>query len=107
MAVNNELMNIVEIIKQAIPAEQIYLFGSQAYGHANDSSDFDLFVVIPDGDIPPLDATILARRALSRIRRNTPVDIIADCRSRFDDRKQLNTLERKVFTDGALIYERT
>ena len=53
MEFNQEIINITEAIKQAIPAERIYLFGSHAYGKPNPNSDYDFFVVIPDGGIRP------------------------------------------------------
>ena len=106
MAVNQEILKITEAIKQAIPAERIYLFGSYAYGTPNESSDYDFFVVIPDGGIKPLDAMIEAKQSIRTINRKMPVDILADYKSRFDDRKRLNTLERKIARDGVMLYER-
>jgi predicted nucleotidyltransferase len=32
MAVNQEILNMVDIIKEAVPTDRIYLFGSYAYG---------------------------------------------------------------------------
>ena len=92
MAVNQEILNITEAIKQAVPAEMIYLFGSYAYGTPNADSDYDFFVVIPDGGIKPIDAMIQSQRALREFKRRMPVDVLADYKSRFDDRKVLNTL---------------
>jgi predicted nucleotidyltransferase len=106
MAVNQEILNITEAIKEAVPAERIYLFGSYAYGTPGENSDYDFFVVIPDGGLRPIDAAQQARRALSKIDRTTPVDILADLKSKFDDRKQYNTLERKIFREGVILYER-
>ena len=106
MALSQEIINITEAIKQAVPAERIYLFGSHAYGSPNDDSDYDFFVVIPDGGLRPLEAAQKARRALSAIDRKTPVDILADYQSRFEKRKHLNTLERKVWNEGMVVYER-
>jgi len=104
--VNQEILNITEVIKQAVPAEKIYLFGSYAYGEPNEDSDYDFFLVIPDGNMRPLDAMQQARRSLSQLERTTPVDILADYRSRFDQRKEMNSLERKVANQGMVLYER-
>ena len=106
MAINQEILNITEAIKQAVPTERIYLFGSYAYGTPNADSDYDFFVVIPDGVLRPIDAMKQARRSLSQFDRKTPVDILADYRSRFDQRKQMNTLERKIANEGVVLYER-
>ena len=106
MAINQEILNITEAIKSAVPAERIYLFGSYAYGTPDENSDYDFFVVIPDGSLRPLDAMKQARRSLRTLDRKTPVDILADYKSRFDDRKNFNTLERKVANEGMVLYER-
>ena len=104
MAVNQEILNITEAIKSAVPAERIYLFGSYAYGIPDANSDYDFFVVIPDGSMRPLDAMKQARSSLRTLDRKTPVDILADYKSRFDDRKQYNTLERKIANEGMVLY---
>jgi len=100
-----EINKIAELIREAIPVESIYLFGSHAYGQPNEDSDYDFFVVIPDGSMRALDANICARKALSKLPdRQTPIDILADYSSRFHERKQFNTLERKVFNEGVVLY---
>ena len=106
MELNQEIMNIVNAIKSAISVEQIYLFGSFANESSKESSDYDFFVLLPDDGLRPLEAALIARRALSGVNRRTPVDILTDYRSRFDERKQLNTLERRVWNEGVLLYER-
>ena len=106
MANNQEMNNIVEAIKQAVPTEKIYLFGSHAYGTPNEDSDYDFFMILPDDGMLPLEAMKQARRALARVDRKTPVDILADYNSRFNERSYLNTLERKVANEGMLLYER-
>ena len=80
------------------------MFGSYAYGTPRKDSDFDFFIVLPDrGDSPKIAAT-KARRALAHMKRRTPVDILANTRSRFNELKELPTLERKVSRDGVLLY---
>jgi predicted nucleotidyltransferase len=106
VAVNEEILRITEAIKAAVTAERIYLFGSYAYGTPSDSSDYDFFVVIPDDSIKPLDAMIQARRSMRGVDRKTSVDILADYKSRFDERKRYNTLERKIANEGLVLYER-
>ena len=105
MRINQEILDITEAIKRAVPAERIYLFGSHAYGTPNEDSDYDFFVLLPDDGIKPLDAAQSAHRALIRVNQRTPVDILADYRSRFEDRKKLNTLERKIAREGVVLYE--
>jgi predicted nucleotidyltransferase len=104
---NQEIVEISEAIKSAVQAERIYLFGSHANGKPNKDSDFDFFIVIPDKGVKPLEAMRQARFALIPLNRKTSVDILADYQSRFDIRSKLNTLERKIVSEGVLLYERT
>ena len=106
MVLNNEITIITEAIKSAIPVERIYLFGSYANGKPSQESDYDFFVLIPDGELKPLDAMREARYSLIPLNRKTPVDIIADYKSRFEQRSKLNTLERKIANEGMILYER-
>ena len=106
MEVNQEIMNIADAIKQEVPVERIYLFGSHSSGIANEDSDYDFFILVPDDGMRPLEAAFKARRVLSKIKRKTPIDILTDYRSRFEERRKLNTLERKVWNEGVVLYER-
>ena len=58
------LEKLTGIISRTVTVEQVYLFGSYAYGTPNEDSDLDLYVVIPDGTIPPAEAVKRIRRAL-------------------------------------------
>ena len=107
MVMTDEIMQITNAIVEAIPAETIYLFGSYARGTPNEDSDYDFFVVIPDDSMMPLEAAQKARRSLSKIKYRTPVDILADYRSSFEERRNFNTLERKIAREGVVLYERT
>ena len=107
MIEDHEIMVIAEAIKSAIPVERIYLFGSHANGNPTEGSDYDFFVLIPDDGIKPLDAMREARYSLIPLNRKTPVDILADYKSRFEQRSGLNTLERTIANEGVLLYERT
>jgi predicted nucleotidyltransferase len=106
MEINQEILNITEAIKAAVHVEQIYLFGSYAYGSPGENSDYDFYILIPDGSLRPIDAASTARRSLSQLDRKTPVDILADYRGRFEDSKKFNALEKKVFLQGVVLYER-
>jgi predicted nucleotidyltransferase len=46
---NGEIKEIVDTILNAVPALEIYLLGSFANGTAKEDSDYDFYVVIPDG----------------------------------------------------------
>ena len=75
--VQAELEKLKELIINAMPVEQIYLFGSYAYGKPHKDSDLDLYVVLKD-DIPmrDLDAGLQIRMAIAR-KKSIPVDFMA------------------------------
>jgi predicted nucleotidyltransferase len=106
MELSQEIISITNAIRNEIPAERIYLFGSHAKGSSGETSDYDFYVLIPDGSMRPLNAAMRAQRALSAIECKTPVDVIADYQSRFDERRLLNTFERTVWNEGVVLYER-
>ena len=103
-AVQAELDKLKELIVNAIPVEQIYLFGSYAYGKPHKDSDLDLYVVLKDGlPMRDLDAGLQIRFAIAR-KKSMPVDIIAKNKNDFLNRLDDITLERKVSRDGIRIY---
>ena len=103
-AVQAELDKLKELIINAIPVEQIYLFGSYAYGTPHKDSDLDLYVVLKD-DFPlrDLDAGLQIRIAIDR-KKSMPVDIVAKKKKDFVNRLDDITLERIVHRDGVRIY---
>jgi len=106
MTMKQEILDITEVIKQAVPVEKIYLFGSFANGVPREDSDYDFFMIIPDDGPRPLEAIQKARKSLSKINRQTAVDILADYHSRFNDRRHFNTLELKIANEGVVLYEK-
>jgi predicted nucleotidyltransferase len=99
-----ELDKLKELIINAIPVEQIYLFGSYAYGTPHEYSDLDLYVVLKDDvEIREFDAVI---KILSVIRnvKTKPVDIIANKKSKYIWLTTGPTMERKIAREGIKIY---
>jgi predicted nucleotidyltransferase len=104
-AVRAELDTLTKIIVKTVPVEQIYLFGSYAYGTPHKDSDLDLYVVLKD------DAPMRAVEAMDSIRlamynsQNKPIDLLVLKQNRFLDRKDgLTTIERIVAKEGVKIY---
>ena len=76
-AIKAELDKLTELIINSIPVEQIYLFGSYAYGKPHMYSDLDLYVVLKDEvAMRDLDAGLQIRMAIAR-KKSMPVDIVA------------------------------
>ena len=103
-AIQAEIDKLKELIINAIPVEEIYLFGSYAYGVPKKNSDLDLYVVLKDEvTMRDLDAGLQIRFAIAR-KKSMPVDIVAKKKSDFVSRLDDFTLERKVTRDGIRIY---
>jgi len=103
-AVQAEVDKLKEIIVNAIPVEQIYLFGSYAYGTPRRDSDLDFYVVLKDEvQMRDLDAGLQIRLAIVP-EMEMPVDIVAKKKKDFINRLNDFTLERKVSRDGIRIY---
>ena len=102
MEISPEIRRIADTIRQAVPVEKIYLFGSHAYGTPHKDSDYDFFLVVPDGGMRPIEAMQEAQLAVAKSMRwrTTPIDILATTRSSFDEMKNLITLERVVDRKG-------
>ena len=98
-----QLESIKQKILSKIMPEAIYLFGSYAYGTPSPDSDLDLYIVIPDSSVRPLEAAQIINNAIYDDLRK-PVDILVGKVSDFNRRKNLPTLERMVAAKGMLLY---
>ena len=102
--VQKEVDKLKELIINAIPVEQIYLFGSYAYGTPHKDSDLDFYVVLKDDvQMRDLDAGLQIKYAIGRSQ-NMAVDIVAKKKKYFLSRNYNFTLEQKVLRDGVNIY---
>ena len=99
-----ELDKLKDLIINAVPVEQIYVFGSYAYGTPHKDSDLDLYVVIKD-DVPmrDLDASVEIMNAIG-CNKTMPVDIITTKKSRYLRLVTGPTIERKIAREGIKIY---
>jgi predicted nucleotidyltransferase len=103
MQPNDEIKEIQNIILSAVPVLQIYLFGSHAKGTQRTDSDYDIYVVVPDDSIRPLDATRKISKAL-RSARKRPIDMLVGSESKFNRYKNLYSIEKEVVTTGVKLY---
>jgi len=103
-AIQAEVDKLKGLIINAIPVEQIYLFGSHAYGTPHKDSDLDFYVVLKDEvQMRDLDAGLQIRLAIVP-EMNMPFDIVAKKKRDFISRLDDFTLERKISRDGIRIY---
>jgi predicted nucleotidyltransferase len=103
-ALNTELNTLKEIIIRAVPVEQIWLFGSYAYGTPHKDSDLDLYVILNDNvQMRLIDAAVKIRIAIGR-KKTMPVDVITNTLGKYMERAEYPTLERTIARKGIKIY---
>jgi predicted nucleotidyltransferase len=103
-ALQSELNTLKEIITSIVPVEQIWLFGSYAYGIPHKDSDLDLYVILKDDvQMRLIDAAITIRIAIGR-KKTMPVDVITNTISKYRERSKYPTLERTIAYKGIKIY---
>ena len=96
-AIKAELDKLTELIINAIPVEQIYLFNSYAYGKPHKYSALDLYVVLKDEvAMRDLDAGLQISLAIAR-KKSMPVDIIAKKKKDFIVCEGFNTPPNRRF----------
>jgi predicted nucleotidyltransferase len=104
-SIRDELDTLTKIIIETVPVEQIYLFGSYAYGKPHKDSDYDIYVVLEDNapmrDLEAMDAIGLATyRKIEK-----PLDLIVHKKSLFLDRADgIATIEKTVLLEGMKLY---
>lgn len=101
--IQQELEEITKSILSVVSVKEIFLFGSYANGTPSENSDFDIYVVIPDNSMRPLDAMTKINMAISKNQKR-PVDILVGSQSDFKKRSSLPYIEKEVFNKGIKIY---
>ncbi|MDR1323265.1 MAG: nucleotidyltransferase domain-containing protein [Candidatus Margulisbacteria bacterium] len=104
--VNADILNIKDKILASVNCQKIILFGSYAYGIPRADSDYDFFVVLDDNTENPILAMQAIYRNLARNRMTIPIDILADYKTRFEEKSKLPTIERKIASEGVVLYDR-
>lgn len=96
--IKNKILNTVDVSK-------IYLFGSYARGTQTEQSDYDFFVVIPDGSVRPLEAMQKIYCSLAKSPMKVPVDVLAAYEKDFEQRKAMpSSIEQTIQKEGVLLY---
>jgi uncharacterized protein len=103
---DTRLQAAVDGIVAQVRPEAIMLFGSRARGDHDLTSDWDLFVVLPDDAPPGIAVPSTLRRAAASA--GLPVHAVACRRSVFLAKQgDPNSLSHDVARDGIVIYQRT
>lgn len=100
-----DLQKLLDHLVPALQPEQVYLFGSHARGTASESSDWDVFVIVPDATPgAKLDRQYTASLAHQAW---VPADVVACRASTFArNRDAPGSLSYVVAREGKQIYER-
>jgi predicted nucleotidyltransferase len=101
--VKTEFDKCVSFISQIDGVQQIYLFGSYAYGEPSADSDIDMYVIVRD-DVNALKT--MQSISLGLCDREIALDVVADNDSAFEELSAPNraTLQRVVRDKGVLVY---
>ena len=100
------LDDVVSRLIKGMPAERIYLFGSQASGLGDQNSDYDLLVVVPRSDLPRHQREAHSYDLLWGL--TIPVDVIVLTRAEFKRSVKVKTsLAATAQTKGILLYDRS
>jgi len=103
--IKDDLETLKQIILEKVPTDQIWLFGSYAYGTPNKDSDIDIYIVMKDdAQMRELDAMSEVNGGRIQRRMRKPCDILAIKRNRFDQRAENFSMERKIKKEGIKIY---
>ena len=99
--------NLLETATQRLVAEfqpeQVWLYGSHAWGNPHDDSDIDLLVVVSNSDETPIRRAQRAHRCLRGLR--MPKDVLVETRMEVDRVKGSSTsLENIILNRGRRLY---
>jgi predicted nucleotidyltransferase len=105
--INDDILAIKDSILKTVggDCEKIILFGSYAYGTPRKDSDYDFYVVLKDGTEHP----ILVMQKIYEYMCDThftPVDVLANYKSKFERLSTQQTIQRTIATEGIVLYER-
>jgi predicted nucleotidyltransferase len=101
--IKSEFDKCISYISQMDGVQQIYLFGSYAYGEPSAHSDIDMYIIVRD-DVNTLKT--MQNISLGLCDRGIALDVVADKDSDFKELSAPNraTLQRVVKDKGVLIY---
>jgi predicted nucleotidyltransferase len=89
-----------------LPPVKIYLFGSYANDTYTDESDLDFYIIVSDEVSDIVAETTKAYKAIRKVKKRS-VDIIVGTQSRFDERKEITSVENEAYQNGILLYDAT
>lgn len=102
---NNVLEVMTRRLVEAFDPEQVFLFGSHAWGTPTSDSDVDLLVIVSEDPQTPSRRSQRAHRCLGGL--GVPKDVLVHTRAEVDRAMQVPTsLLRQIIEQGRILYER-
>jgi uncharacterized protein len=97
------LQTVTQRLVAEFQPEQVWLYGSHAWGHPHEDSDVDLLVIVPQSDETPIRRSQRAHRCLRGLR--MPKDVLVETRQEVDRVKEFNTsIENTILSRGRRLY---
>jgi predicted nucleotidyltransferase len=97
------LQQVVDRLTAEFRPEQIYLFGSHAWGTPHEDSDVDLLVIVPDSDERSIARMRRAHRCLGDL--DLSKDVFVQTRAEFDRYRHLpSSLQHRILRDGRKLH---
>lgn len=102
--ISQDLLNeVTSRLAAEFQPEQVWLFGSHAWGQPDEGSDLDLLVVVPQSDETPVRRAQRAHRCLSEV--TVAMDILVKTRAEVERFRNVRaSLENLILNKGRLIY---
>ncbi|MEW6747199.1 MAG: nucleotidyltransferase domain-containing protein [Planctomycetota bacterium] len=103
-SVSQELLDeVTRRLAAEFQPEQVWLFGSYAWGQPDEGSDLDLLVVVTHSDEPPVRRAQRAHRCLRGL--GIAKDVLVKTRAEVERfRNVRSSLEAEILERGRLIY---
>jgi len=93
----------VELLIREFQPEEIYLFGSHAWGTPHDDSDVDLMVIVRDSAERPIQRMRRAHHCLGDL--DMSKDVFVQTRAEFDRYRHLRaSLQHQIVQSGRKLY---
>ncbi|MCS7338474.1 MAG: nucleotidyltransferase domain-containing protein [Verrucomicrobiae bacterium] len=97
------LKEAIERLKAEFQPEEIYLFGSQAWGTPDAASDIDLMVIVSESDERPIRREQRAQRCLGRL--PISADVLVRTRAEVERVREIpGSLTREILLRGRKLY---
>jgi uncharacterized protein len=96
---DSKFAEVVKRLTDHFKPQKIYLFGSQANGTADEDSDYDLFLIVENSDLPPGKRMVEAQNIAWDL--GVSADVFIYTEKEFDEWKnEINTIANTVYTEG-------